>query len=140
MEPYRQFQEAVETALAVLKTHAHIPACLEAFLKLYEAVQEAKQRAGKVKSWVDNTALEPLVICGNAAQLGTTYERLCYHMVHHHSEGAGFVSGRGQEELERWHDRKHSKEYATTPGHSHRLPVRTVGYEPMPRPEGESNA
>lgn len=67
-----------------------------------------------------------LYICCDTKQYGTTYERLCLHLVKEHGYESWVVTGRFQTELEGWHDRLHREENCN---HAHDKPVRIVGYE-----------
>ena len=62
----------------------------------------------------------------DAKKLGTTYERLCYHLHHAHGRPDWSLTHRGQTELEAMHERCHQ----ITCNHVHARPVVIVGYEP----------
>ncbi len=78
--------------------------------------------------WFDNTALATLVIAQNAVENMTTYERLCYHLVHDHGKPEWAVTQRSQTELENIHQRDHDNDKQLK--HQHDKPIRICGYEP----------
>ncbi len=86
--------------------------------------------------WWDDYPAE-LVICQDALQLGTTWERLVRHLCEHHgySKCSWILSNRCQQEIENYHNQEHGK--GKTSNHKHDKPVVIVGYEPKPKVEGE---
>lgn len=106
---------AARKAITLLADHAANPDYRRAFIDLWETVRAAEEDERKVKNWWENDALEPRETCHDAAQIGTTYERLAYHLVNEHDLEPGFVSGRAKTELESWHDRFHGSHYEKTP-------------------------
>jgi hypothetical protein len=80
-------------------------------------------------SWTENTNLASLVVAEDAKTQYTTYERLCYHLVHSHGLPDWVVVQRFQVELESMHD----KACCNKDGHTHAKPIRICGYEPKER-------
>jgi hypothetical protein len=82
--------------------------------------------------WTENTALAQLIIAESAEHQYTTYERLCYHLVHEHGEPDWVVVQRYKIELENLHNRAHeNNQFKIVHSHGKR-PVEICGYEPKP--------